>query len=331
MAEVYSIYDDFVAPQGIEPKEEAETIIVTARLKNIQHASVASGSGGSSFNSNVLNFSIQVQPIVANENYTQGALQTTATALSGVASSIEAVLKAAEAAGAPIPRGEKARLAALAETLHVASTGLKTGAIDQSSAHKMVATAFAVAWDVGGAAVVGISIAAIAAVATAFAGAGLPPHIKALTAMGAGAMGILLEVTLGNSGLYEALGKATADALFWAGAKVSQVGDALSNLLSQIVEAATSAMNPFNNQPYRDLDLSSYDVIPGQDDIDGVAVEFSNYAGLEPVAPEMLSVHTAFYRSAGGPPWTVDEPISGYAMGHGLVNNEPLFLDQPIG
>jgi hypothetical protein len=127
------------------------------------------------------------------------------------------------------------------------------------------------------------------------------------------------------------LGKATADAIFWSGSKVADIGEALSDLLSKIVSATTSALNPFNQDPYRDLDLSFFDPVPGHDDIDGVAIEFVNYGVFETVAPATVTVQTLFYSSGGGPRLVNDEPIAGLVAAPRGSEPEVLIVDQPIG
>lgn len=66
------------------------------------------------------------------------------------------------------------------------------------------------------------------------------------------------------------------DAIFWAGGTAASIGQALSNTLSKIIDAVYDHTNPFNWQRHDPLDLSTFDLLPGSDDVDGVAATYAN-------------------------------------------------------
>lgn len=292
---------------------EGEEIVVVAKVSDYQR-STASGGGGGSSNTNLnvyaVNFRTDVY-LASVDQPTSDAMQTVAKALHGIATAIDAVLAAEQALGGPLPNGERARLVALSDTLDIASTGLKTGALTEDGARAMTTNALASFFDLAGSFAVGLAMGAIGGWAAATVpGASL--QVKALGALGAGAIGLMIETTFGNSGAYEKLAGALVDGLF-------NGAQALHNVLDMAMSAVYDRINPFSdyNQPWDPIDIDTFEVSPGSDHINGISPTFANLSVFESTPWTSVQVQTTFYSSGGGGPREVED------YEHSVIINPP--------
>lgn len=286
----------------LQSETEGEEIVVVAKLSDYQRTTAGAGETGSAnVKQYTVNFRTEVYLARVDEP-TSDAMQTVAKALHGIAAAIDAVLAAEQALGGPLPNGERARLVALSDSFEVASTGLKTGALTEDGARAMTKNALASFLDLAGGFAVGLAMGAIGGWLSASL-PGASPQIKALGALGAGAFGFMLEATFGNSGAYEKLAGALVDGLF-------NGAQALHNALDRVMDAVHERLDPFSDYNQWDrIDLDTFEVSPGPDDVNGISPTFANLSVFESTPWTSVEVQTTFYYSGGGGPREVEDYV----------------------
>lgn len=266
-------------------------IVVTAKVSDPMKAGFQSGGfSADHYSALIMNYQF-------NANFSSfGPTDTTLSAIDLVANTCKAlgaiIAGATKIAAPALPASEETRLTALADALEAAADGLQAGKLDLDSARDLVKSSLAVFLDLAGGAGVGVFMAAVATYVTSITP--LPPHVEAAMIGGSGVLGALMEITLGNSGLYDKVAGLLTDGLF-------EGAQSLVYALDKIVTGVSQATNPFDFTPYEPLNLDYFDLSPGSDDINGIDPTYSNFAAFDgPASYFQVEVAYITSNSRGG-------------------------------